>query len=302
MSKIIFCEDPLQPRKPDEVYQAEADAAVVEGLQYAIVNYEVLVNDHDPVRAARRVSQEELPTLGIYRGWMLTPSQYTQLYNALSEKGIELINTPDSYRHCHYLPESYLVIEAHTPKSVWLHTTGDVAIDEIMACLKPFGTRPVILKDFVKSQKHYWQEACFIPSASDREAVERVVKRFLDLQGDSLNEGLVFREYIEFEPLTTHSKSGMPLTKEYRIFVLDGKPLYIVEYWEEGDYQKSLPPIDEFRDVMQNVKSRFFTMDVAKRKDGDWMIVELGDAQVAGLPESVDVHKFYEVLNEKLHS
>jgi hypothetical protein len=37
-------------------------------------------------------------------------------------------------------------------------------------------------------------------------------------------------------------------------------------------------------------------MDIAKRRDGDWLIVELGDAQVAGLPAHADVDAFYEAL------
>ena len=44
------------------------------------------------------------------------------------------------------------------------------------------------------------------------------------------------------------------------------------------------------------MRSRFFTMDVAKRRDGDWLIVELGDGQVAGLPEHADVDGFYKAL------
>ena len=38
----------------------------------------------------------------------------------------------------------------------------------------------------VESQKHAWEAACFIPSASDREEVERVVRRFLELR-ETLN-------------------------------------------------------------------------------------------------------------------
>jgi hypothetical protein len=37
-------------------------------------------------------------------------------------------------------------------------------------------------------------------------------------------------------------------------------------------------------------------MDVAKRRDGDWLIVELGDGQVAGLPEHGDIEAFYKAL------
>jgi len=37
-------------------------------------------------------------------------------------------------------------------------------------------------------------------------------------------------------------------------------------------------------------------MDVAKQLYGDWMIVEPGDGQVAGLPEHTDITAFYEGL------
>jgi hypothetical protein len=37
-------------------------------------------------------------------------------------------------------------------------------------------------------------------------------------------------------------------------------------------------------------------MDVAKRKDGAWMIVELGDGQVAGLPDEAAARSFYQAL------
>jgi hypothetical protein len=47
---------------------------------------------------------------------------------------------------------------------------------------------------------------------------------------------------------------------------------------------------------MRRVQSRFFTMDVARRRDGAWMTVELGDGQVAGLPPGVDAVEFYRML------
>jgi hypothetical protein len=122
------------------------------------------------------------------------------------------------------------------------------------------------------------------------------VRRFLELQADDLNEGLVFREFVELEPLAEHSKSGMPLTKEYRLYFLDGRLLYSAEYWEEGDYGGAAPPVALFSRVAERVRSRFFTMDVAKRLDGEWAIVELGDAQVAGLPDRADADAFYAAL------
>ena len=285
--KIIFCTDPLNPSYPDEMYRAEARAAEAAGFEYALVDFDRLVSG-DAAQAVRRVPAGNRE-YALYRGWMLTPERYTALYNALCTKGVILINDPAAYKHCHHLPESYPVIEGHTPQSVW---TRDLSIGAIMAALATFGDKPVIVKDFVKSQKHYWFEACYIPAASSRSDVERVVTRFLDLQGDGLNEGLVFREFVEFEPLGTHPESGMPLTGEYRLFILDGEPLLTTEYWE-GDYSGSPPPVEQFRDVIGAVQSRFFTMDIARLQGGDWRIIELGDGQVAGLPESADVAAFY---------
>jgi hypothetical protein len=107
---------------------------------------------------------------------------------------------------------------------------------------------------------------------------------------------LVFREYVEFEPVGIHPRSGMPLTEEYRVFWLDGKPVFWAPYWAEGDYPISPPPIERFAGVAAAVRSRFFTMDLARRRDGDWMIVELGDGQVSGLPRESDAACFYETL------
>ncbi len=47
------------------------------------------------------------------------------------------------------------------------------------------------------------------------------------------------------------------------------------------------------------MRSRFFVMDVAQRRDGGWMIVELGDGQVSGLPREDDADRFYSALTER---
>jgi hypothetical protein len=71
----------------------------------------------------------------------------------------------------------------------------------------------------------------------------------------------------------------------------------VTNYWSEGDYRGVTPPLDEFLGIATKVQSRFFTMDVAQRVDGCWMIVELGDGQVSGLPENADLAGFYAALS-----
>lgn len=295
--RLLFCSDPLNPRIADSAFEREVAAADRLGIPYSLVSFERLVNEEDTAGAVRGVPAATESEVGIYRGWMLQPKQYGALYNALLQRGTTLINSPEAYQHCHYLPESYAIIEPFTARSIWVKTGTDFPMDTLMELLQPFGAGPVLLKDFVKSRKHEWEEACFIASASDRAAVDRVVRRFLELQGPELSEGLVFREFVRLEALQDHSRSGMPLAKEFRLFFLDGEAVVTTPYWEEGDYAALTPPAGLFSDVARRVKSRFFTMDVARRHDGEWMIIELGDGQVAGLPEAAEPEHLYRALS-----
>jgi hypothetical protein len=297
--RFIFCADYWDIRRPDATYEAEVEAVQNLGYACSFIDFEALAERRDVARTLRTVEPASTRESAIYRGWMLKPQQYELLYQALEAKGIDLINSLAAYKHCHYLPEWYPLLAKYTPASTWL-TGPDFSLDAIMEALRPFGEQPVIVKDFVKSRKHEWFEACYIPSAADRVAAERVVGRFLQLQAEDLNEGLVFREFVEFEPLATHSKSGMPLTREYRLFVLDGQVMLAAPYWEEGEYaddEGAQPPLEALHALTRKVQSRFFTMDVARRKsDGAWLIVELGDGQVAGLPERAEKEAFYQAL------
>ncbi|WP_046746158.1 hypothetical protein [Kordia zhangzhouensis] len=38
----------------------------------------------------------------------------------------------------------------------------------------------------------------------------------------------------------------------------------------------------------------------AKKKNGDWIIMELGDGQVAGLPDNADRSDFYKTLKDNM--
>lgn len=294
---IIFCADPLAPRAVDDAYTDEAQAAMGPGLEYHRTSYEQLVHQHDAAATVRRVPAAASSELALYRGWMLRPSEYQELYDALLARGLLLINSPAAYCTCHYLPESYPLISEATPASAWLPLDACGDRDTIMALLRPFGDQPVILKDYLKSRKHEWLEACSIPSAADRQAGDRVVTRFLELQGNDISEGLVFRAYVTFQPIGAHPQSGMPLTREHRLCLLDGVLLADAPFWDAPIDETVVLPIDHFTRVAARIPSRFFTMDVAQRIDGSWMIVELGDAQVAGLPKRMDVTASYAALS-----
>ncbi len=124
----------------------------------------------------------------------------------------------------------------------------------------------------------------------------KVVKRFISLQGDDLNGGLVFREFLDLDPLTWHSTSAMPLSLVFRVFFLDSQPVHYGPYWEEGEYGDKKLDVRPFLDIAGKIGSRFFTMDIAKTRSGRWIIIELGDGQVSDIPSGSDKRQFYRAL------
>lgn len=291
--RIIYCDSVVDLRTVDPDYEQELKSAMQAGFQVSLISFEALTEGKTEysLKSVKQVPQEET---AIYRGWMLTPEQYERLYQGLLSRNIRLINSPAEYRHCHYLPESYSIIAPETPKTIWT----DRLDSEAFAKLKQtFGHKAIIVKDFVKSEKHHWETACYIPDAWDEQKVESVVKCFLELRGDALNEGLVFREFEALEYLIHHSKSGMPLAREYRLFFINHQLMDVIEYWEEGTYDSPDLPTAKFNEIAGKIQSQFFTMDIARKITGEWIIMELGDAQVAGLPDRMDSDRFYKQLS-----
>jgi len=291
--RIIYCDSVFDNKVIDSDYECERDSAIKAGFDFSLISFEELTSGNTK-KALRFTKDSETIELGIYRGWMLQPKQYEKLYEGLLEKNIRLINNPQEYKHCHYLPESFEKIKSDSPKSNW---TTDLDIETILSKTIEFGDSPIIVKDYVKSEKHNWEDACFIPNASDSDKVKSVVNKFVELRGDSLNQGLVFRQFEELEFLTEHSKSGMPLTKEFRIFFANRKIVSVFDYWDEGEYGDTKPELARFVEIANNIESNFFTMDIDKKKNGGWIIMELGDGQVAGLPDNANKYEFYKELN-----
>jgi hypothetical protein len=66
-----------------------------------------------------------------------------------------------------------------------------------------------------------------------------------------------------------------------------------------GNYGGVMPSVETFADVMLSVPSHFFTMDVAEQRDVGWLIVELGDDQVARPPDHADVRNLFRALQTR---
>lgn len=290
---VLFCENPFDSKKVDEDFEEQYNAAIQAGFKTLLFSFDDWVSGISPEKILSRIPDSDTVIPTIYRGWMLSVAQYEILYVTLKSKNYLLINDPEAYKHCHFLPENLTVIEEFTPKTIYRKIGDDNDLELLIKEADIFGTQAVILKDFVKSEKHHWETACFVPNASDKNKLRTSMQELRFLRGSAFNEGICVREFIPLKHLTIHSKSGMPLTEEYRLFFVNGQLLDCFSYWEEGEYPHIQPDISMFEVLSTRVKSAFFSMDIACKQDGTWIIIELGDGQVAGLPDAADANQFY---------
>ena len=269
---IIFPSDQLRPYRVDDQYAQEAEVAEKIGFQIGTVDHDAL--ERQDIRQALKrldlmLSSKETTQQVLYRGWMLTEYQYSVFNNALSLRGLTLLNDPQAYVLAHHYPLAYQTLMHQMPKS-WFIEEYNLKDDGYLAyALDNLPKGAVLIKDWVKSQSHYWDEACFIPNTSDIQHARKVINRFLDLQGSGLVGGVVLREYHK---LVTN--------EEWRAIMLDGQ---VLGCWPKTTGQVS-PPVEFVQHACSLVFSRFASVDFALKQDGNWMVVETGDGQVSEFP------------------
>jgi hypothetical protein len=295
---LILPADPLSPRSPEAAFARELDAARRVDATLGLLDFDALVRGE--TRAAVRRIPAGNGEEAIYRGWMMHPPVYRELHRALLDRGWALVNDPDAYAETHLLPNWCDALADSTPRSVIRPGADAPTKAELAELLRVFGDAPALVKDFVKSRKHEWAEACFIPRASDTDAAARVVERFLELQGEDLEGGLVFRAFEPLVSIGEHPKSGMPLARESRLFFFDGEPVGVSPYWDEVDDAGVTLDLAAVSALARRLGSRFFTFDVAERATGGWLVIEAGDGGVSGLPAHADADAFYTALATRM--
>ncbi|GAB2707178.1 ATP-grasp domain-containing protein [Kitasatospora kifunensis] len=200
---ILLPQDPLNPRRVDPHYSYESQLVRGLGGETAFVDHDALLAG-DAAEGVRRVPLDIGPAW--YRGWMLPVTAYAAFGRALAERGCHLLTSAAAYATAHELPGWYSTFEGATPDSVWLSAAHGPA-ELANAVAKLGGHGPAIVKDFVKSRKHEWHEACFIPELADLPAVAQVVDRFVELQGEFLAGGVVLRRFHAFAPAESVDES-----------------------------------------------------------------------------------------------
>ncbi|MBO0837317.1 MAG: ATP-grasp domain-containing protein [Actinobacteria bacterium] len=273
---LVVPADVLRPRLPDEHFAAEARAAAEAGIAVAVVDHDGLREPGGAEAAVARVPRDSGEAL--YRGWMLSGNQYSAFAHALAGRGATLRASADQYRHGHEFPGWYPALASVTPQSAW--TAGDLRDDFSRACTS-LGPGPAVVRDYVKSMKHYWDEAAFVPDLSDTAAAWRIASRFRELREDEFTGGFVVRRFEQF------------ISAEARTWWVDGTCRLVTAH---PDTPGDLPPagldLAPFAPVIASLNLPFITADLVQRDDGIWRVIEVGDGQVSDRPETTSASAF----------
>ncbi|WP_433326292.1 ATP-grasp domain-containing protein [Spirillospora sp. CA-294931] len=275
---VLFCVDPLHPRRVEPHFSREAAAVRDHYGEIALVDHDVL-RLGDAETAVGAVPRNLGPVW--YRGWMLTSEQYSALSVALKKRGATLLTHPEDYRRAHELPGWHDTFAGLTPHSVWCPLAPGESPRDLSELVRPLRGGPAIVKDYVKSRKHEWDEACFVPDVKNLPQLRSIVAKMIALQDEFLAGGLVVRE---FEP---YDGGG-----EARVWWVDGEPALVGPHPDSPGLEPD-PELDAVAPAVRTLGCRFITTDLARREDGQWRVVEVGDGQVSDLPSTVDPMDLY---------
>lgn len=237
---FLFPASDLHPRKVDEAFADQYDALKAAGHPCAILRDGIIVGSDV---TGHRV---------VYRGWMLSPTEYTHMVNAIYAAGGQPFTSLGEYMLCHYLPGWYPHVEDLTMKTVFFPSDCDIEAE--LYNLKWNG---YFIKDHVKSNKSALGSVAFRP-----EDASAIVAELVKYRG-AIEGGLCVREH-------------MPVTDERRIFVRDGTVYALPD------------TLDAYLEMAREIaKTRilvpFYSIDIGTNRYGKAVVVEIGDGQVSDI-------------------
>ena len=243
--RLLYPCDVFDSTQPDDVYQAEYAAAKAAGIACSLFSMEDFeCGDFRPRPTFTKGEQV------VYRGWMLSPDHYADLYAAISNKGAVPLTSIAQYRYCHYLPEWYSACEGFTPKTIFTTKEAD-----FKALLTDVDWQAYFIKDYVKSLTT--SRGSVVGSIDDIAEVIELIEKYKG----SIEGGICIREYEHLFPQT-----------EERYFVFKGKA-----FARDGVVPELV------QQIVARIDSPFFSVDLVQAADGDLRLIELGDGQVSDI-------------------
>jgi len=281
---ILFPSQYNNINEVDDNFIKEYNACQTLEIDTALFDHDKFVNDDKFVSNLKELN---LPEETILRGWMLNKSQYYKLYQKLYYKNYVLINNPIQYLHCHHFPNVLQDIKKYTTETKWFYQI-DIC-DDLLRVVHSELKNDVIIKDFVKSEKG--TDLFKISKNISFYEFDKTIQRFIDARYPLFNEGIVLKEFVELK------KDGLGNTNEWRAFYKNGTLVSLDPNSNQQD-DANKPGKFYLYEVSQTIKrSNFFTIDVAEKENGEWVVLECGDGGVSGLTPKTNEIEYYQKLN-----
>lgn len=242
---LLYPSNPLRLRQPDEQFVAEVHAVSDAGFAVSVFSMENFqAGEFHPMPALPSGAEV------LYRGWMMSTVEYESLVSSIGQFKAQPFTSVQNYLASHHLPNWYPRISDLTPETRLFPANCNLE-SELRALAWP----EYFIKDYVKSLK-----TSVGSRVSKPEQVAAVVADMQRFRG-VIEGGFCVRRVESFKPDT-----------ERRYFVIQG-----VAYAATGQ----IPEI--VLECAKRLDSRFYSVDVVERTDGQLRVVEVGDGQVSDL-------------------
>lgn len=174
------------------------------------------------------------------------------------------------------------------------------SLEQIREAADKFGY-PVFVRSDLSSGKHSWKSTCFV------QYPDNIESNVINLCGEhelwtllGLNyKAIAVREFLELDAAFTAFSGDMPINREFRYFIRDGKIVCRHFYWPEeafnshparmagtADWKERLlvlsqigpeesQLLDSYALRVGEVMPEFWSVDFAKGKNGVWYLIDM---------------------------
>lgn len=198
------------------------------------------------------------------------------------------------------VPETRIVYSGYVP--LYSLTDGEKpeGIDNLVAKIDfevmQLGGYPVFMRTGQTSDKHGWEKTCYLTGK------DKIVGNLAGLAETSIMANIagaplsmdfvVVRKLLETEPILTHFHGNMPIAKELRYFIKDGKIQCVHPYWHKEVFEgndaavEKSKTLESFTDeemtepnLMASYIAKYFSgywsVDFLQTKNGDWYCIDM---------------------------
>lgn len=202
---------------------------------------------------------------------------YAGIEDALEEQGMKLLVLQKEHLRCSTIEKWYPILKGKTPFTKIYEELPDVT-----EVLNDF-TFPVFIKGNRQTNRHK-RSQCIIENAD----------QYLNLQKGWKRDPILAWQKVavrEFIPLLTIDSESfpdqVPISYEFRFFYFEGKCMAYGPYWTIGNrydlQEEELSKVFKLTDwAAEKLGVSFPAIDVAKTAEGEWIIIEVNDAQESG--------------------